>query len=48
MIHVPYAKATKVTMDHQRDQSRALSAKELNLPTSKFAFANSEQEYLDV
>ena len=43
---VPCAKATKLTMDRQ--EIRALAAKELNLPTSKFAFANSEQEYLDV
>ena len=43
---VSCAKATKLTMDRQG--IRALAAKELNLPISKFAFANSEQEYLDV
>ena len=43
---IPCAKATKLTMDRQG--IRALAAKELNLPTSKFAFANSEQKYLDV
>ncbi|APD51208.1 formate-dependent phosphoribosylglycinamide formyltransferase [Francisella hispaniensis] len=42
---VPCAKATKLTMDRQG--IRALAADELNLPTSKFAFANNEQEYLD-
>ncbi|AVC43500.1 phosphoribosylglycinamide formyltransferase 2 [Francisella tularensis subsp. novicida] len=43
---IPCAKATKLTMDRQG--IRALAAQELNLQTSKFAFANSEQEYLDV
>ncbi|QIW11000.1 formate-dependent phosphoribosylglycinamide formyltransferase [Francisella sp. LA112445] len=42
---IPCAKATKLTMDRQG--IRALAAQELNLPTSKFAFANSEEEYLD-
>lgn len=31
-----------------RQGIRALAAQQLNLQTSKFAFANSEQEYLDV
>ncbi|AJI46222.1 formate-dependent phosphoribosylglycinamide formyltransferase [Francisella tularensis subsp. novicida] len=43
---IPCAKATKLTMDRQG--IRALAAQQLNLQTSKFAFANSEQEYLDV
>ncbi|MED7788859.1 formate-dependent phosphoribosylglycinamide formyltransferase [Francisella sp. 19X1-34] len=42
---IPCAKATKLTMDRQG--IRALAAQELNLPTSKFKFANSEDEYLD-
>lgn len=42
---IPCAKATKLTMDRQG--IRALAAQELNLPTSKFAFANTEEEYLD-
>lgn len=42
---IPCAKATKLTMDRQG--IRALAAQDLNLPTSKFAFANSEKEYLD-
>ena len=42
---IPCAKATKLTMDRQG--IRALAAQDLNLPTSKFAFANSEEEYLD-
>lgn len=43
---IPCAKATKLTMDRQG--IRALAVQQLNLQTSKFAFANSEQEYLDV
>ncbi|APC95484.1 formate-dependent phosphoribosylglycinamide formyltransferase [Francisella tularensis subsp. novicida] len=43
---IPCAKATKLTMDRQG--IRALAAQQLNLQTSKFAFANSDQEYLDV
>ncbi|ADA79476.1 Phosphoribosylglycinamide formyltransferase 2 [Francisella tularensis subsp. tularensis MA00-2987] len=43
---IPCAKAAKLTMDRQG--IRALAAQQLNLQTSKFAFANSEQEYLDV
>lgn len=31
-----------------RQGIRALAVQQLNLQTSKFAFANSEQEYLDV
>ncbi|WP_432773176.1 formate-dependent phosphoribosylglycinamide formyltransferase [Francisella salimarina] len=42
---VPCAKATKLTMDRQG--IRSLAANELGLATSKFAFANSEKEYLD-
>ncbi|WP_150463324.1 formate-dependent phosphoribosylglycinamide formyltransferase [Francisella sp. XLW-1] len=42
---VPCAKATKLTMDRQG--IRSLAANELDLATSKFAFANSEKEYLD-
>ncbi|API87648.1 formate-dependent phosphoribosylglycinamide formyltransferase [Francisella uliginis] len=42
---IPCAKATKLTMDRQG--IRALAAQDLDLPTSKFAFANSEEEYLD-
>jgi phosphoribosylglycinamide formyltransferase 2 len=41
---IPCAKATKLTMDRQG--IRALAAQELELPTSKFAFANNKQEYL--
>ncbi|KFJ42798.1 formate-dependent phosphoribosylglycinamide formyltransferase [Francisella philomiragia] len=42
---VPCAKATKLTMDRQG--IRSLAANELGLATSKFAFANSQKEYLD-
>ncbi|MEY8768246.1 formate-dependent phosphoribosylglycinamide formyltransferase [Francisella philomiragia] len=42
---VPCAKATKLTMDRQG--IRSLAANELSLATSKFAFANSQDEYLD-
>ncbi|AFJ44139.1 formate-dependent phosphoribosylglycinamide formyltransferase [Francisella orientalis] len=42
---VPCAKATKLTMDRQG--IRSLAANELSLATSKFAFANSQKEYLD-
>ncbi|MEY8702080.1 formate-dependent phosphoribosylglycinamide formyltransferase [Francisella philomiragia] len=42
---VPCAKATKLTMDRQG--IRSLAANELGLATSKFAFANSQDEYLD-
>ncbi|AIT10305.1 phosphoribosylglycinamide formyltransferase [Candidatus Francisella endociliophora] len=42
---IPCAKATKLTMDRQG--IRALAAQELNLPTSKFAFARNEKEYLE-
>ncbi len=42
---IPCAKATKLTMDRQG--IRSLAANELGLATSKFAFANSQKEYLD-
>ncbi|AJI54208.1 formate-dependent phosphoribosylglycinamide formyltransferase [Francisella philomiragia] len=42
---VPCAKATKLTMDRQG--IRSLAAQKLGLATSKFAFANSQDEYLD-
>ncbi|MDE5033808.1 ATP-grasp domain-containing protein, partial [Francisella tularensis subsp. holarctica] len=43
---IPCATATKLTMERQG--IRALAVQHLNLQTSKFAFANSAQEYLDV
>ena len=41
LYHVRHA--TKLTMDRQG--IRALAAEELGLSTSKFMFANSEEEY---
>ena len=43
---VPSAKATRLTMN--REGIRRLAAKELGLPTSPFAFADTETEYLVV
>lgn len=43
---VPTAKATRLTMN--REGIRRLAAKELGLPTSNFAFADTESEYLEV
>jgi len=43
---VPTAKATRLTMN--REGIRRLAAKELGLPTSPFAFADTESEYLAV
>lgn len=43
---VPTAKATRLTMN--REGIRRLAAKELGLPTSNFAFADTESEYLAV
>ena len=43
---VPTAKATRLTMN--REGIRRLAATELELPTSKFAFADTEAEYLEV
>lgn len=40
---VPCAKAVKLTMD--REGIRRLAAEELNLPTSKFMFAETKEEY---
>lgn len=42
---VPTAKATRLTMD--REGIRRLAAEELGLPTSKYQFASTKQEYLD-
>ncbi len=43
---VPTAKATRLTMN--REGIRRLAAKELGLPTSNFAFADTESEYMEV
>ncbi|MFT4798227.1 MAG: phosphoribosylglycinamide formyltransferase 2 [Candidatus Azotimanducaceae bacterium] len=43
---VPTAKATRLTMN--REGIRRLAAKELGLPTSPFAFADTETEYIAV
>ncbi len=43
---VPTAKATRLTMN--REGIRRLAAKDLGLPTSNFAFADTEAEYLQV
>lgn len=43
---VPTAKATRLTMN--REGIRRLAAKELGLPTSPFAFADTETEYMAV
>lgn len=43
---VPTAKATRLTMN--REGIRRLAAKDLGLPTSNFAFADTESEYLEV
>jgi phosphoribosylglycinamide formyltransferase 2 len=43
---VPTAKATRLTMN--REGIRRLAASELGLPTSNFAFADTEAEYLKV
>ncbi|MFT7244824.1 MAG: phosphoribosylglycinamide formyltransferase 2 [Candidatus Azotimanducaceae bacterium] len=43
---VPTAKATRLTMN--REGIRRLAAKDLGLPTSLFAFADTETEYLAV
>lgn len=43
---VPTAKATRLTMN--REGIRRLAAKDLGLPTSPFAFADTETEYLAV
>lgn len=43
---VPTAKATRLTMN--REGIRRLAARELGLPTSNFAFADTEAEYLNV
>lgn len=43
---VPTAKATRLTMN--REGIRRLAASELGLPTSNFAFADTEAEYLNV
>jgi phosphoribosylglycinamide formyltransferase 2 len=43
---IPCAKATKITMDRQG--IRNLAADKLGLSTSKFAFANTKEQYLDI
>jgi phosphoribosylglycinamide formyltransferase 2 len=43
---VPTAKATRLTMN--REGIRRLAATELELPTSNFAFADTESEYIEV
>lgn len=43
---VPTAKATRLTMN--REGIRRLAAKDLGLPTSNFAFADTESDYMSV
>jgi phosphoribosylglycinamide formyltransferase 2 len=44
-VVIPNARAVRLTMD--REGIRRLAADELGLPTSRFAFAGNEEEYLE-